>query len=63
MKAQLKLGSLMLLLVMILAACGGDDKNSAEAEIAKMDTNTPDGAFMASIAAMKSNDLKSLIKN
>ncbi|MCB1582017.1 MAG: hypothetical protein R3E90_12925 [Marinicella sp.] len=63
MKAQLKLGSLMLVLLMILAACGGDDKNSAEAEIAKLDVNTPDGAFMASIAAMKSNDLKSLIKN
>lgn len=63
MKAQLKLGSLMLVLLMILAACGGDDKNSAEAEIAKLDTDTPDGAFMASIAAMKSNDLKSLIKN
>jgi hypothetical protein len=63
MKAQLKLGSLMLILVMILAACGGDDKNSAEAEIAKLDTSSPDGAFMASVAAMKSNDLKSLIKN
>lgn len=62
MKAQLKLGSLMLILVMILAACGGDD-NSAEAEIAKLDTSSPDGAFLASVAAMKSNDLKSLIKN
>ncbi len=62
MKAHLKIGSLMLILVMGLVACGGDD-NSAEAEIASMDTNTPDGAFMASVAAMKSNDLKSLIKN
>ena len=52
----------MLILVMGLVACGGDD-NSAEAEISKMDINTPDGAFMASVAAMKSNDLKSLIKN
>ena len=63
MKAHLKLGSLMLVLLMILAACGGDDKNSAQAEIAKLDTNTPDGAFLASVAAVKSNDLKSLIKN
>jgi hypothetical protein len=62
MKAHLKIGSLMLILLMVLAACGGD-KNSAEAEIAQMDTSTPDGALMASIAAMKSNDLKSLIKN
>ncbi len=63
MKAHLKIGSLMLVLMMILAACGGDDKKSAEAEIAKLDTNTPDGAFLASVAAMKSNDFKSLIKN
>lgn len=62
MKVHLKIGSLMLILVMGLVACGGD-KNSAEAEIASMDVNTPDGAFMASVAAMKSNDLKSLIKN
>ncbi len=52
----------MLIALMGLTACGGDD-NSAASEIAKMDTDTPDGAFMASIAAMKSNDLASLIKN
>ncbi len=60
MKAQLKLGSLMLVLLMILAACGGD---KGSADIAKLDTDTPDGAFLASVTALKSNDLKSLIKN
>jgi len=62
MKAQFKFLMLMLITAMGLTACGGDD-NSAEADIAKLDTNTPDGAFMASVVAMKSNDLKSLIKN
>jgi len=62
MNTHFKIGSLLLVLMLGLVACGGD-KNSAEAEIASIDTNTPDGAFMASIAAMKSNDLKSLIKN
>ena len=46
-----------------MVACGGSDDNSAEAEIAKLDTNTPDGAFKASIAALKSNDIHALIKN
>lgn len=62
MNTLFKIGSLMLIMVMGLVACGGDD-NSAAAEIASMDMNTPDGAFMASVAAMKSNDLRSLIKN
>jgi major membrane immunogen (membrane-anchored lipoprotein) len=62
MKTRLHVLWIMLVAVMALTACGGDD-NSAAGEIAKMDTDTPDGAFMASIAAMKANDLKSLIKN
>ena len=62
MKTQFKFLAMMLIALMGLTACGGDD-NSAAGEIAQMDTDTPDGAFMASIAAMKSNDLASLIKN
>ncbi len=62
MNTHLKLLSLLLIALMGLTACGGDE-NSAEKEIAMMDTDTPDGALKASIAAMKSNDLASLIKN
>ncbi len=65
MKKQFKLISLLLIAAIGLVACGGDEKgaNSAAKEIAELDTNSPDGAFMASVAAMKSNDLASLIKN
>jgi len=65
MSRYTKILSLLLIAMFGLVACGGDDggANSAAKEIAKMDTNTPDGAFMASIAAMKSNDLASLIKS
>ncbi len=62
MNTHFKILSLLLVALMGLTACGGDE-NSAEKEIAMMDTDTPDGAFKASIAAMKSNDLASLIKN
>ncbi|MFC3195314.1 hypothetical protein ACFODZ_13760 [Marinicella sediminis] len=62
MKTRIHVLWIMLVAVIGLSGCGGDD-NSAAGEIAQMDTDTPDGAFMASIAAMKSNDLKSLIKN
>ncbi|WP_223786736.1 hypothetical protein [Marinicella meishanensis] len=62
MKTHYKLFALLLVALMGLTACGGDD-NSAAAEIAKMDTDTPDGAFLANVAAMKANDLHSLIKN
>ena len=65
MSRYTKILSLLLIAMFGLVACGGDDggTNSAAKEIAMMDTNTPDGAFMASIAAMKSNDLASLIKS
>jgi transcription elongation GreA/GreB family factor len=49
-------------LIALLQACGGDDKGSAEQAIAKLDTNTPDGALMATIAALKQNDIKSLMQ-
>jgi hypothetical protein len=63
MKVHFKIGSLMMVLLLVLTACGGDKSDSAAAEIAKLDTTTPDGAFLASVTAMKSNDIKSLIKN
>ncbi len=65
MNKQYKLIMLLLIAVFGLVACGGDDTgaNSAAKEIAQLDTSSPDGAFMASVAAMKSNDLASLIKN
>lgn len=64
MSKYIKVMSLLLIAMFGLAACGGDDgANSAADEIAKLDVSTPDGAFMASVAAMKSNDLGALIKN
>lgn len=65
MNKRIKLIALLLIATIGLVACGGDDEgaNSAASEIAQLDTSSPDGAFMASIAAMKSNDLASLIKN
>ena len=63
MKVHFKIGSLMMVLLLVLTACGGDKSDSAAGEIAKLDTTTPDGAFLASVTAMKSNDIKSLIKN
>lgn len=59
-----KVLSMLLIAMFGLVACGGDDgAGSAAKEIAKMDTSTPDGVFMANMAALKSNDLASLIKN
>jgi hypothetical protein len=49
-------------LIALLQACGGDEKGSAEKAIAKLDTDTPDGALMATIEALKQNDIKSLMQ-
>ena len=57
MNTQIKRYSLLLLALIGLAACSGDS------DPAKMDTSSPEGAFLASVAALKSNDLHSLIKN
>lgn len=63
MNKYTKVLSLLVIAMFGLVACGGDDgANSVAGKIAAMDTSTPDGAFMASVAAMKSNDLASLIK-
>ena len=64
MNKYTKVLSLLVIAMFGLVACGGDEgSNSAAKEMAQMDTSTPDGAFLASVAAMKSNDLASLIKN
>jgi len=64
MSKYTKVLSLLLIAMFGLVACGGDDgADSAANKMAKMDISTPDGAFMASVAAMKSNDLAALIKN
>lgn len=58
-----KIQILMLaMLVVLLQACGGDDSGTAETAIAKLDTNTPDGALMAVIQSLKANDIKSLMQ-
>lgn len=63
---KLKLHNLVLLLAttFILVSCGGDEPEvkSAKSEIAKLDTNTPNGAFQASLVALKNNDLKALFE-
>lgn len=65
MNRYTKVLSLLMIAMFGLVACGGDegDNKSAAEQMAELDTNTPDGAFLASVAAMKSNDLASLIKN
>ncbi|MCF6299594.1 MAG: hypothetical protein L3J52_00485 [Proteobacteria bacterium] len=61
MKTKTGLWLIMITLAFLLAGCGGDD--SAEKQIAKLDTNTPDGAFNANIIALKNNDIRALILN
>lgn len=53
---------LLALLVTLLQACGGDESGSAEKAIAKLDTNTPDGAIMAAIQSLKANDINALMR-
>jgi hypothetical protein len=53
---------MLALLVTLLQACGGEDTGSAEKAIAKLDTNSPDGALMAVIQSLKANDVKSLMQ-
>ncbi|WP_154224090.1 hypothetical protein [Marinicella rhabdoformis] len=49
--------------LMSLMACGEDQGPGAAAnEVAKLDTNTPDGAFKAVVASLRSNDLKTMIQ-
>ncbi len=51
------------MLMALLQACGGDSgSGSAAKAIAKLDTNTPDGAMMAVVQALKANDIKSLMQ-
>lgn len=59
MKKQVKL-IMIVMLVALLQACGGNDDSVAKA--AKVDTNTPDGAMLAAIHALKNNDIKALMQ-
>lgn len=59
MKKQLNL-LIIIMLLAFLQACGGDDP--AEKAIAKLDTSSPNGAFMAMVQALKSNDVKALMQ-
>lgn len=65
MKSYLKFLALTLV-ALTLVACGGDEQQAATSAAKKvataLDTNTPDGAFKASIAAIRNNDLKALVK-
>lgn len=50
--------------LMSLVACGEDQGvGSAAKEVAKLDTNSPDGAFKAVVASLRSNDLKTMIQS
>jgi len=55
---------IVIALMALLQACGGDDTGSGSAAkaIAKLDTNSPDGAMMSVIQALKGNDIKSLMQ-
>lgn len=49
--------------LMSLIACGEDQgAGSAAKEVAKLDINSPDGAFKAVIASLRSNDIKTMIQ-
>ncbi len=65
MKKQIQL-ILIIAMMALLQACGGDDNGSSSGSaakaIAKLDTNTPDGAMMAVVQALKANDIKSLMQ-
>ncbi len=54
---------LIAMAMMSLMACGEDQgAGSAAKEVAKMDTNSPDGALKAVVASLRSNDLKTMIQ-
>lgn len=63
MKKQIKLVFLAIMIA-LLQACGGDDTGSGSASnaLAKIDTNSPDGAMMAVIQSFKHNDIKALLQ-
>jgi major membrane immunogen (membrane-anchored lipoprotein) len=63
MKKQLNLAIIVMLMV-LLQACGGssDDPTSKAKSLAKIDTSSPNGAFMSMIQSFKSNDIKALMQ-
>lgn len=64
MKSYIKF-FVLAVVALTMVACGGDEQEptgSVAKKVAAIDTNTPDGAFRASIAALRNNDLKTLVK-
>jgi len=52
----------MLMLLILVSACNNDGSGSANSAATKFDTSKPDGALMASIQALKQNDIKALMQ-
>ncbi len=53
-------------MIALLQACGGDSNDasgSAKNAIANLDTSKPDGAFLATIEAVKRNDINALMQS
>jgi len=59
MKKQLNI-LIILMLLALLQACGGDDP--AAKAMAKVDKNSPNGAFLSMVQALKNNDVKALMQ-
>ncbi len=49
-------------MAVLLSACSDKSGGDAAKNLMQLDTSTPQGAFMANIQAMKSNDIKSLMQ-
>ncbi|MBL4661214.1 MAG: hypothetical protein JKY19_12725 [Alcanivoracaceae bacterium] len=61
MKKQIRL-LMLALLVALLQACGGDDSASTKNTLANINTDSPDGAFMAVVQSLKNNDVNALMQ-
>jgi major membrane immunogen (membrane-anchored lipoprotein) len=53
---------MILMLVTLLQACGGSD-DPVEKAMAKIDTDSPDGAMLSVVHALKNNDIKALMQS
>jgi len=63
MKKQVKL-LMMIMMIALLQACGGDNAGSGSAKnaIANLDTSKPDGALLSVVEAVKHNDVIALMQ-
>ena len=52
---------MILMLVTLLQACGGSD-DPVDRAMAKIDTDSPDGAMLSVVHALKNNDIKALMQ-